>query len=203
MKFDPDIHQRHSIRLLGYDYSTAGFYFVTFCVQGRACLLGEITNGKVVLNDAGRMVEKIWMELPQRFPNVVMDTLVVMPNHFHGIVILDDHPNKMINRRGESCIRPMNHDEPGDHKDRPYGTLDGSVGRIVQAFKSLSTNAYILGVNHQNWPPFPGKLWQRNYYERIIRNEEELLKTRQYIHDNPLQWETDNENPANHQNNKP
>jgi len=84
-----------------------------------------------------------------------------------------------------------------------YGTLDGSVGRIVQAFKSLSTNAYIQGVNNDNWPPFPGKLWQRNYYERIIRNENELHQTQQYIHDNPTQWDNDDENPSNHRQNMP
>ncbi|MCK5783987.1 MAG: hypothetical protein KAH06_06035 [Desulfobacterales bacterium] len=201
MNFDPDIHQRHSIRLRGYDYSTAGFYFVTACVQNCECLLGEIVEGRVVLNDAGRMVENIWMELPQRFLNMISDIFVVMPNHFHGILILDDHPDGIINRRGESCDRPINHDEPGDHKDRPYGTLDGSVGRIVQAFKSLSTNAYIQGVNNDGWSPFPGKLWQRNYYERIIRDEEELLQVRKYIRDNPVKWVIDDENPANHQDN--
>lgn len=88
MKFNPDIHQRNSICLREYDYSTAGFYFVTICIQNRECLLGEIVDGEVVLNDAGRVVEKIWMELTQRFPNVVLDLFVVMPNHFHGIIIL-------------------------------------------------------------------------------------------------------------------
>ncbi len=163
--------------------------------------MGKIVDDTMDLNDAGRMVEKVWTELPQRFPKIALDTFVVMPNHFHGILILDDHPNEKTNCRGESCIRPINHDEQGDHKDRPYGTLDGSVGRIVQAFKSLSTNAYIQGVNNDSWPPFPGKLWQRNYHERIIRDEEELLQIRQYIRDNPVKWVIDDENPANHQDN--
>ena len=90
MKFDPDVHRRRSIRLADYDYSSAGFYFVTICIQNRECLLGRIANGEVVLNDAGRMVEKIWMELPQRFPDVTSDLFVVMPNHFHGIIIIND-----------------------------------------------------------------------------------------------------------------
>jgi putative transposase len=117
---------------------------------------------------------------------------VVMPNHFHGILILDDQ-NNIGNGRGEPCVRPELTTK-GDHKDRPYGTLDGSVGRIIQAFKSITTHAYIQGVNNNDWSPFPGKLWQRNYHERIIRNENELQQIRQYILDNPIQWETDDEN---------
>lgn len=206
VKFDQDIHQRHSIRLSGYDYSLSGYYFVTFCVQHHQFLLGEIVGGVMVLNDAGRMVKNIWLELSGRFPYLKTDEFVVMPNHFHGILILDDQ-NNINNGRGESCIRPElsstgdhgDRDKTGDHKDRSYGTLDGSVGRIIQAFKSLTTHTYINGVNNYNWPPFPGKLWQRNYYERIIRNDNELHNIRQYIHDNPMQWETDDENPANQQ----
>jgi REP element-mobilizing transposase RayT len=188
------------LRLDGYDYATAGYYFITVCVQGKEPLLGEIVNGAVVLNKAGRMVDNVWAELPQRYPDVAIDTHVVMPNHFHGIIIIDD------NRRGESCIRPEltgigkinqgEHKVPGEHKVRPYGTLDGTVGRVIQAFKSLTTNAYIHGVKNHNWRPFPGKLWQRNYYERIIRNDEELDNVRQYIHDNPGKWASDTENPA-------
>ncbi|MEA3362486.1 MAG: transposase [Thermodesulfobacteriota bacterium] len=90
VRFDPDIHQRQSIRLSGYDYSSAGFYFVTICVQNRECLLGEIAGSKLVLNDAGLMVEKVWHELLQRFPGMTSDTFVVMPNHFHGIIIIND-----------------------------------------------------------------------------------------------------------------
>jgi putative transposase len=205
MTFDPDIHRRCSIRLADYDYSSAGFYFVTICVQGRESLLGEVVDDGMVLNHAGRMVENTWKELPQRFPNVQLDTFVVMPNHFHAILILDGQ-NNINNGRGEPCVRPElppkgdhgDRDKTGDHKDRPYGTLDGSAGRIIQAFKSLTTNAYINGVKNDNWPPFPGKLWQRNYYERIIRNDNELHNIRQYIHDNPANWADDNENPANH-----
>jgi len=148
------------------------------------------------------MVETVWTGLPQRFPNIALDEFIVMPDHFHAIVIIN-------NRRGESCIRPhVEHDQErnnegerkvqGEHKVRPYGTLDGTVGRVIQAFKSLTTNAYIHGVKNHNWPPFVGKLWQRNYYERIIRNEAELNNIRQYIHDNPGKWATDTENPTHH-----
>lgn len=100
-------------------------------------------------------------------------------------------------RRGESCIRPKQNIHPnlGDHKDRPYGTMAGTIGRIIQMYKSITTRYYIIGVREHGWLPFPGKLWQRNYYEHIIRNEDELNRIRQYIRDNPLNWEMDAENP--------
>ena len=103
----------------------------------------------------------------------------------------------LIHRRGESRIRPKQNVQPnqGDHKDRPYGTMKGTVGRIIQTYKSITTHDYIIGVKKHGWPPFPGKLWQRSYYEHVIRDEDELNRIRQYIRDNPLNWETDEENP--------
>jgi len=190
VKYDPDIHHRRSIRRRDFDYSSTGAYFVTICTQGRECLFGSICNGVLTLNEAGRMVAEIWTTLSDRFPNIMIDTFTVMPNHFHGIVMLYD-------RRSESCIRPITMDDhiQGDHKDRPYGTAADSVGRIVQAFKSLTTNAYIRGVKEAHWPSFPGRFWQRNYYERIIRNEEEMATIREYIASNPIKWTEDKENP--------
>ena len=106
----------------------------------------------------------------------------------------------MLNdRRGESCIRPLptgDHKDQGDHKDRPYGTHADSLGRILQAFKSLTTVEYIRGVKQSNWSPFPGRLWQRNYYDRIIRDEKELNAARKYIAENPLKWAEDKDNPG-------
>ncbi len=198
-RFNPDIHRRRSVRLKDYDYSKAGAYFVTVCVQHRECLFGSVSNGEMLLNDAGRMIKAIWEELPERFKILQLDQFIVMSNHFHGIIILNDC-------RGESCIRPDvvnvsgvadGTGTKGDHKDRPYGTVDNSLGRIIQAFKSLTTHAYVNGVNNLDWPTFPGRLWQRNYYEHIIRNEDELTRARQYIINNPLKWELDEENPAN------
>jgi len=210
--FDAGLHRRRSLRLTGYDYTGAGFYSVTICVQGHESLLGDIVNDKVIFHDAGQMVVEIWGWLSQRFPELTLDEFIVMPNHFHGILVLGNHPVIKNPRRGESCIRPgvnvrtqPRAQDPGDHKDRPYGigscnggghgTSDGSLGRIIQAFKSLTTNAYIHGVNTAGWPPFPGRLWQRNYYERIIRDDDELHNIRQYIRDNPRRWETDHELP--------
>jgi REP element-mobilizing transposase RayT len=193
MRFNPEIHRRRSIRLQGYDYADGGAYFITVCVQGQECLFGQVSDDRIHLNTPGQAVLAVWTGLLERFPNVVLDEFVVMPNHFHGILFL-------TNCRGEPCVRPMDQEDQndqGDHKDRPYGTAPGSVSRIVQAFKSLTTNAYIRGVEQDGWPPFPGRLWQRNYYERIIRNENELARARRYIADNPAQWALDKENPAN------
>ena len=178
---------RQSIRLRKYDYSQSGVYFVTICTQNKKCFLGNIVNDEMVLNDAGQMVESIWSELPERFPHVKLDEFVIMPNHFHGTVVF---------RTGESCVRPATGEQStGEHKVRPYGTLSGTLGRIMQAFKSITTHKYIAGVKQKQWPPFPGKLWQRNYYEHIVRDENELNDIRKYIMDNPKKWDLDRENP--------
>jgi REP element-mobilizing transposase RayT len=212
MTYNPDIHHRRSIRLRDYDYSSVGAYFVTMCVQNHECLFGEIVDGGMVLNDAGRMIQATWEALPESHQVVQLDEFQVMPNHFHGIVILNDC-------RGESCIRPVcirptcirpvsvgnadghiEDENQGEHKVRPYvhpnGTDENSLGRVIQALKSLTTHTYVTGVKESNWPPFPGKLWQRNYYERVIRNDDELNRAREYIMNNPLKWDLDTENPV-------
>lgn len=86
MKYNPNIHHRRSIRLPGYDYSQAGAYFVTICTQNRLCLFGEVADGRMIQNVAGQMVETVWQQLPDRFPQILMDAFVVMPNHVHGII---------------------------------------------------------------------------------------------------------------------
>jgi putative transposase len=181
-KYNPEIHHRRSIRLKDYDYSQAGAYFVTLCIKGKGCLLGEIVNRAMVLNDAGKMIEKWWCKLSEKFEFIELDKYVIMPNHFHGIVnIVGADPgvcpvikNKNINQ--------------GEHTGSP-------LHRIVQLFKTMTTNEYIHGVKQYNWPPFSGKLWQRNYYEHIIHNEDELNKIREYIVLNPATWHEDDENP--------
>ena len=188
-RYNPEIHHRNSIRLKGYDYSSGGMYFVTVCSQGDENLFGGITDNVMDINDAGMMVERLWLALPERFSMVALDEFTVMPNHFHGIIAF---------RTGEPRVRPFNHGDhkQGDHKDRPYGTHDNSLGRIIQAFKSMTTVEYVKGVEHSNWPPFPGRLWHRNYYERIIRDEGELNNIREYIINNPARWAEDKENQA-------
>lgn len=192
VKFNPDIHHRQSIRLRGYNYSTVGFYFVTICLQGRESLLGEIADGVMVLNAAGRMVKNVWAELPVRYPGITVDEHVIMPNHFHGIIVLQS-PD--VGAGPRACP-----DFTGSRREgHPQGgapTAGGlSLPDVVHRFKSLTTARYRHGVDNEGWPPFPGKFWQRNYYERIIRNEDELHKIRQYIRDNPIKWDIDDENP--------
>jgi REP element-mobilizing transposase RayT len=174
MKYKPAAHHRKSIRLRGYDYSQAGAYFVTICNQQRKCLYGNIVDGKTRLNDAGLMVEKWYLELENKFPDIQCDEFVCMPNHIHFIV---------VNVGADLRVRP-DFTTKGEHIGSPLRV-------IVQWFKTMTTNEYIRGVKNHGWPPFPGKLWQRNYWERVLRNKTELNKIREYIQNNPAQWELD------------
>jgi len=185
LAYDPDIHRRRTIRLRHYDYSQAGMVVVTICACQRECFFGNVSGRDMALNDAGRMVGAAWYQLPERFAGLGLDAFVIMPNHIHGIFILGP-------RQGEPSVGPVSIDKAGFKK--VSGTLDGTVGRIVQAFKSITTNKYIDGVRRWGWKPFPGKLWQRNYWEHVIRNDDELTGIREYIHSNPVQWACDSLN---------
>ena len=191
MRYDPDVHHRQSIRLRGYDYAREGAYFVTLCVQGRQCLFGEMAGGEMTLNESGGMIEAWWRKIPEKFGNTRLDEFVIMPNHFHGIIRLVG---------ADPCVRP-GFPDPGIDKQGAHAGAGAHMGAplqtIVQWFKTMTTNAYIRGVEQDGWPPFPGRLWQRNCYERIIRNEDELARARRYIEENPMQWHLDAENPAN------
>jgi putative transposase len=192
-KFDPLIHHRRSIRLRGYDYSRPGRYFITICCQGRECRFGTIENGIMTLNDAGRMIEKWHQELPNKFPEISLGEYIVMPNHFHAIIIIMDPPNV----RADLCVRPDDMGDTvqnrGEHVGSPLpdGSFqpDGApLPRIVQWFKTMTTNEYIRGVKTLGWERFDGKLWQRNYYEHIIRDEKSFITISEYIKNNPAKW---------------
>jgi len=183
MTFNPDIHNRHSIRLKNFDYAQAGAYFVTVCAQNRECLFGNIQDNVMVLNDAGRMIETWWLELAIKYPALETDAYIIMPNHFHGIVAvvgaaLFGRPNP---DHSQPVIQPR--------------TAAPALSDIVNWFKTMTTNDYIRGVKHHQWRSFPGKLWQRNYYEHVIRNEDDLNKIREYIANNPSGWADDDEHP--------
>ena len=173
MKFDPQKHHRRSIRLKDYDYSQAGACYVTIDVQNRECLFGDIVNYEMVLNEAGKMIDEQWNALPKRFPNIELDVYQIMPNHFHGIIVIVEY--------GAGT--------------RPAPASKSTLGDIVGAFKSITTNEYIDGVDNQNWPQFYKRLWQRNYYEHVVRNEADLNRIRDYIQFNPSNWEEDEEDP--------
>jgi putative transposase len=188
MKYNSDIHHRRTIRLQGYDYSQKGGYFVTIVTQNRECLFGNIEKGKMVLSKAGDMIRQIWCELPDTFFNIKLDEFIIMPNHIHGIIIVKasfvkkDKDEKSAYRKGAGT-RPA------------FSGI--TIGDIVGSFKSITTHKYILGVKNYKWIRFYKKLWQRNYWEHIIRNDNELNSIREYIINNPLKWEIDEENPYN------
>ena len=160
------MRERRSIRLQKYDYSQSGSYFVTVCTQHRECLLGDIVNEDMVLNVTGKMVLDVWAQLPMRFPTIELDEFIIMPNHVHGIINIQTG----ISETGAASSAP-------------------TLGQIVRMFKSVSAIAVNKILNRKNKP-----LWQRNYYERIIRNEEECNRTREYIFNNPAQWASDENN---------
>jgi REP element-mobilizing transposase RayT len=139
---------------------------------------------EIHLNDAGRMVERWWAELPRKFPKVEVDEHVVMPNHFHGIIVIADSAPPVGADLG---VRPNR--AAGAHIGAP-------LPQIMQWFKTMRTNAYIIGVKQRGWPRFSEKLWQRGYYEHVVRNDDEFNQIRQYILMNLAQWVRDTQNPT-------
>ena len=203
MNYNPDIHHRRSIRLREYDYSATGAYFVTICTQGRECLLGDIAGGVMYLNDTGRMVETWWQDVSEHFFNVVLDEFVVMPNHFHGIFMIQNvgagFPRPILEHGGPESVgagfpRPIL--TPAIQGGETPAIQGGetpplpTLGQIVGYFKYQTTKHINLMRNNPGVP-----VWQRNYYERIIRNDDELAATREYIVNNPMKWVEDEENP--------
>jgi REP element-mobilizing transposase RayT len=192
MTFDPEKHHRRSIRLKGYDYTQAGGYFITICAHQRECLFGQIENGMMMLSQYGHVAEQCWKVLQRDFPRVELDVFVVMPNHLHGILVLID---RLIAGRGEAfAVRSQKQARSSLANASPlqeaHGTQPGSVAAVVQNFKSVVTRK----INRIR--ATPGEpVWQRDYYEHIIRDEGELSRIREYIVNNPLQWEVDRENP--------
>jgi REP element-mobilizing transposase RayT len=207
--YNPDLHHRHSIRLQGYDYSKIGAYFVTVCTKNRECLFGEITDGRMVVNNIGRLIEKWWAELMNKFLFIETDIHVVMPNHFHGIIMnavgaaLCGRPDESRDQKKANHIGKGTHTGKGNHTGLPLQVPKQTsrrherpaLGNIIDWFKTMTTNEYIRGIKLHVWSSFNGKLWQRNYYEHVIRNEKELNGIREYIMNNPIQWALDEENP--------
>lgn len=198
MKFDPLFHHRRSIRLKGYDYSQEGAYFITICVHDRACLFWEITDGEMVLNDSGKMVEFEWMTLKKRFPNIELHEHVVMPNHFHGILEIAVGATLVVAQNttdGHKNTEIQNELGTGHSHDlgRPQGhaPMGKTVGDMLDAFKSITTLGYIHGVKQLGWVPFNDKLWQRDYYEHIIRDDRSYQTISEYITNNPSKWADD------------
>ena len=181
-------HHRKSIRLKGYDYSKAGLYFITICCQNKVHLFGNVINKQMILNDAGKMIEKWFNELQNKFPDIKCHEMVVMPNHIHFII-------ENIGSVGADlrvCPNDSNISKTEKRVSEILGEHAGSpLHRVLQWFKTMSTNEYIRGVKNNNWIPFDGKLWQRNYWEHIIRNDQSYQKISDYIINNPSKWNDD------------
>ena len=178
-KFDPQKHHRRSIRLPGYDYSSEGAYYVTIVTYNRDCLFGEIVSSEMILNDFGKIADECWRSIPEHFQFVELGAYVIMPNHVHGIIIITD------GGRGAALLRPYNtNDNPHKINVKP-----GSLGAIVRSYKSAVS--YRINKEHNTT-----SIWQRNYYEHIIRDEKDLQNKTDYIDANPSLWNEDEDNPA-------
>lgn len=188
---------RRSIRLPRYDYTRDGAYFVTVCAMNRECLFGEVEVGKVVLSGYGRMVGEEWETTARVRTSVVLDEWVVMPNHFHGIVVIAGgashgtalgHGTPGHGMPGHRT--PLGHGTPCPY-ERFGAPVAGSLATIVRSFKAaaskrINESRNTVGVS----------VWQRNYYEHVIRGDDDLRQIREYIANNPLQWGLDRENPS-------
>ena len=168
----PKYKRKSSPRLKDYDYSQPGAYFVTTCTHQKVCLFGEVVDGEIILNDAGKIVRECWLDLPNHYSNVQLDEFIVMPNHVHGIVFIrDDQQSNCRDRFSNLSLRKQH-----------------GLSEIVRGFKTWSSRR----VNkYQNTPGVP--LWQRSFYDHIIRDEDDLDRARKYILNNTQKWEFDRE----------
>jgi len=216
MDFDREAHQRHSIRLVGYDYSGPGGYFVTVVTQGRRCLFGEVAGGEMKINALGRIVKECWEEIPDQFSNVECETYVIMPNHIHGIILINgtsvgatqasplpNHASPLLNHASLNHASPLpNHASPLSNHASPLpdhvlplqrrilnGPAPHSLGAIVGSFKSaVSRRAKrALKIN---------PVWQRNYYEHILREQTDHERIAAYILANSENWDQDEVNSS-------
>jgi len=186
---------RHSIRLPHYDYSTPGSYFITICTHDHECIFGEIKKLKMELNAIGQIVQQKWQDLSHRFPTVKIDIFVVMPNHTHVIITLvgaplagalqPDHEHPVLKPAAEVTSQ------------RATARVAPTLGEIVGAFKSLCIHHCLQRLKQQMPGIQLGKLWQRNYHEHVIRNQNDYDRIAEYIQNNPQQWDMDSLNPRN------
>ncbi|MFH2137726.1 MAG: transposase [Candidatus Omnitrophota bacterium] len=201
-------------RLKEYDYSQAGYYYVTICVYVRECLFGNIINNNMELNNAGEMMGKILQKLPEYYPNIDIDQQIVMPNHIHAIIIIkepvgDDlcvvpgqnqKHDQTINQNdltaeGQVYGNGQTQDKGRIRRSAPTGRL--SLSNIIQRFKMITTKRYIDGVKNYHWQTFDKHLWQRSFYDHIIRTNDSLNNMREYIVNNPSTWDNDEHNINN------
>ena len=186
MPYHPDLHHRQSIRLREFDYAGGGGYFVTLCAWQRECLFGDVMDGGMRVNEFGMVAGGEWLRTPMIRPNIVLDEFVVMPNHFHAIIFINDVG---AHRCAPGCGGVP--DRTWAHVGAPLRREPGSLGSIIAGFKSVVTKRINAMRDNPGCP-----VWQRNYYEHVIRDERDLHAIRQYIADNPAKWESDANHPA-------
>ena len=206
-----ELPNRKSIRLKGYDYTQAGLYFITICCQDRICRFGEIVNGEMILNEYGKIANDEWIKLSERFPNFESDFFQIMPNHIHGIIALvgatftvarndNDNVDNGISRHDNCENGIFRHDIGTGVNPAPTVAQNNNrtgvnpvptktIGNIVGAYKSLVANGCLVIFKTKN--EIMGKLWQRNYYEHVIRNEQSYQNISDYIINNPSKWTDD------------
>ncbi len=187
------IKRRRSLRLLEYDYSQAGAYFLTICVNDRKPLFGEIVGKQMVLNDLGRIVESNWLRTPMIRPQVQLDGYVIMPNHMHGIVVIDGEEigkSRPRSVRGDVQDTGRMQDAPTSGARRGFRAPSQTVGAVVRGFKGATTSQIAKILRRGDFA-----VWQRNYYDHVIRDEGDLQRIREYIENNPARWAEDVLNP--------
>jgi len=183
---------RRSIRMRHYDYGESAHYFVTICSYQRRCVFSDVSDAECILNRLGMLVERCWSELPGHFGNLALDEYVIMPNHLHGIITV---PSRGITPRSDRARIHQNEDDARARHalplQRKFGKpMRGALPTVIASFKSAATKRARQHGLSQN-----RSVWQRGYYERVIRGEKELARIRKYITENPLTWELDRENP--------
>ena len=218
MKYDTKIHNRRSIRLTHYDYSLPGAYFVTVCAFGKLCIFGQVVGDQLRENDCGRILREQWLDTVRIRPQIELDAFTVMPNHLHGILWILGPKGEHILRNtgyvipgavGPKSLRPNvgpNGVGPGPNSVRPYnnGAAQPPIGpanpipsmrpRSLASWASGFKSAVTIRIR-KLWKDPSAVVWQEDYFERIIRDEKELLNIRDYILSNPLRWKLDRENP--------
>jgi len=177
-----NLHHRKSIRLKNYDYSLPGEYFITLCTHDKVCMFGEAIEDEMRLTPTGEIAKRCWEEIPKHFPNVELDEHIIMPNHIHGIIIINplvgvDNHNSSV---GVEYIQPL----PKTFQH----VIPNSLGSIIRSYKAAISRE----CRKQKYSDFS---WQRNYYEHIIRNDKDLNNIREYISNNPIKWCLDENNP--------
>lgn len=202
--YNPKIHHRRSIRLKGYDYSQMGLYFITICCKDRKYRFGKIENDKMTLNEYGTIAYNEWIKLTERFSNFELDVFQIMPNHMHAIIALNNvgagfTPALYSAQNNDEIYGQSTNGQPQrlplhltDNDNRATAMVAPTIGDIIGAYKSLVANE-CLKIWKTKWvgatpAPKMGKLWQTNYHEHIIRNQQSYQKISEYIVNNPAKW---------------